>query len=86
MTRLSFAEAEVHFSDEGRGRPVLLLHGFPTIHLLWRRVSPALAAAGFRAIAPIGYGSSDAAESVSLDALNQAPTFKRNRRRGGCLT
>ncbi len=53
---------------------MLLLHGFPTTHVLWRRVSPALAAAGFRAIAPdlVGYGASDAAEGVPLDAANQA--------------
>src|SRR5262249_49898802 len=67
-------EAEVHFSDEGSGTPVLLLHGFPTTHLLWKRVSPALAAADFRAIAPdlVGYGASDAAENVPVDATNQA--------------
>ena len=67
-------EAEVHFSDEGSGSPVLLLHGFPTTRMLWKRVSPLLAAAGFRAIAPdlVGYGASEAAENVPIDATNQA--------------
>jgi len=67
-------EAKVQFSDQGSGRPVLLLHGFPSTHLLWKRVSPVLAAAGFRAIAPdlVGYGASEAAENVPIDAINQA--------------
>jgi len=67
-------EAVVHFSDEGSGRPVLLLHGFPSTHLLWKRVSPLLAAAGFRAIVPdlAGYGASEAAEDIPIDAASQA--------------
>jgi pimeloyl-ACP methyl ester carboxylesterase len=44
---------------ESPGRPsVLLLHGFPELAYSWRRVLPALAAAGYHAIAPDqrGYG------------------------------
>src|SRR3954470_8590514 len=44
---------------ETRGRPcILLLHGFPELAYSWRRVMPALAAAGYHAIAPDqrGYG------------------------------
>src|SRR5216110_652796 len=44
---------------ETRGRPcVLLLHGFPELAYSWRKVLPALAAAGYHAIAPDqrGYG------------------------------
>src|SRR3954449_10578123 len=44
---------------ETRGRPcVLLLHGFPELAYSWRKVMPALAAAGYHAIAPDqrGYG------------------------------
>jgi pimeloyl-ACP methyl ester carboxylesterase len=43
----------------GRQRPlVLLLHGFPEIAYSWRKVMPALADAGFHAVAPDqrGYG------------------------------
>jgi len=43
----------------GKGRPaVLLLHGFPELAYSWRKVLPALAAAGYHAIAPDqrGYG------------------------------
>ena len=43
------------------GPPVLLFHGFPEFWWGWRRQLPALAAAGFRAVAPDlpGYNLSD---------------------------
>jgi pimeloyl-ACP methyl ester carboxylesterase len=44
---------------ETRGRPlVLLLHGFPEMAYSWRKIMPALAAAGFHVVAPDqrGYG------------------------------
>ena len=53
---------DVHVLEAGfetRGRPaVLLLHGFPELAYSWRKVMPALAAAGYHAIAPDqrGYG------------------------------
>jgi pimeloyl-ACP methyl ester carboxylesterase len=42
----------------GSGPEVLLLHGFPDSHLLWRNQVPALVAAGFRVVVPDlrGYG------------------------------
>jgi pimeloyl-ACP methyl ester carboxylesterase len=46
---------------ETANRPcVLLLHGFPELAFSWRKVLPALAAAGFHAVAPDqrGYGRS----------------------------
>jgi pimeloyl-ACP methyl ester carboxylesterase len=52
----------VHLLEAGfetAGRPaVLLLHGFPELAYSWRKVMPALAAAGFHVIAPDqrGYG------------------------------
>jgi pimeloyl-ACP methyl ester carboxylesterase len=52
----------VHFLEAGfetAGRPaVLLLHGFPELAYSWRKVMPALAAAGFHVVAPDlrGYG------------------------------
>jgi pimeloyl-ACP methyl ester carboxylesterase len=55
-----------HVTEEGDGPPVLLLHGFPDSRRLWRRQLPALAAAGYRAIAPDlrGFGETDRPERV----------------------
>ena len=47
-------------ADYGSGPPVLLLHGFPDDRHLWRYQVPALAAAGFRVIAPDLRGFGDA--------------------------
>ena len=46
--------------EQGEGQPVVLLHGFPELAFSWRHQLPALADAGFRAIAPDqrGYGQS----------------------------
>lgn len=57
--------------DEGQGAPVLLLHGFPDTHALWRNQVPALTGAGFRAIAPDlrGRGASDAPRAVEAYAI-----------------
>jgi pimeloyl-ACP methyl ester carboxylesterase len=45
--------------EQGAGMPVVLCHGFPEIAYSWRHQLPALAEAGFRAIAPDqrGYGA-----------------------------
>lgn len=52
--------------EQGQGPAVILLHGFPELAYSWRHQMPALAAAGYRAIAPDqrGYGSSDKPENV----------------------
>ncbi len=55
---------------EGEGPPVVLLHGWPDTHDVWRHQIPALAGAGYRVIAPDlrGFGASDRPEGV--DAYN----------------
>ena len=47
-----------HYLTAGEGPTVLLCHGFPELSWSWRHQIPALAKAGFRAIAPDmrGYG------------------------------
>lgn len=52
--------------EQGEGVPVVLCHGFPELAFSWRHQLPALAAAGFRAIAPDqrGYGLTDRPEAV----------------------
>jgi pimeloyl-ACP methyl ester carboxylesterase len=42
----------LHWVEQGTGPLVVLLHGFPEFWYAWRRQLPALAAAGFRAVAP----------------------------------
>jgi len=53
--------------EQGQGPAVVLLHGFPELAYSWRHQLPALADAGFRAIAPDqrGYGRSDVPPDVS---------------------
>jgi pimeloyl-ACP methyl ester carboxylesterase len=53
-------------TQEGDGFPVVLCHGFPELAHSWRNQIPALAAAGFRAIAPDqrGYGGTDRPAAV----------------------
>jgi pimeloyl-ACP methyl ester carboxylesterase len=57
-------------STAGTGPAVLLLHGFPDTHELWRHQVPALTRAGFRTIAPDlrGFGASDNSGPYDLGA------------------
>jgi pimeloyl-ACP methyl ester carboxylesterase len=43
---------KLHWVEQGDGPLVLLLHGFPEFWYSWRHQIPALARAGFRAVAP----------------------------------
>lgn len=53
--------------EQGSGPAVVLSHGFPELAYSWRHQIPALAAAGFRVIAPDqrGYGASDRPERIT---------------------
>ena len=42
----------LHWVEEGQGPLVVLLHGFPEFWYGWRKQIPALAATGFRVVAP----------------------------------
>lgn len=59
--RFRAGDVTLHVAEQGRGKPVVFLHGFPEGWFSWRAQMDALAAAGFRAIAPDlrGYGESD---------------------------
>lgn len=52
--------------EQGGGAPVVFLHGFPELAYSWRHQLPAVASAGYRAIAPDlrGYGRSDKPHGV----------------------
>jgi pimeloyl-ACP methyl ester carboxylesterase len=57
---------KLNVEDAGEGPPVLLLHGFPDSHRLWRNQVPALTANGLRAVTPDlrGFGESERPERV----------------------
>lgn len=46
------AGVRLHLVETGDGPPVILLHGFPEFWYSWHHQLPALAAAGFHALAP----------------------------------
>src|SRR5882724_8223758 len=56
----------LHVAEQGEGPLVILCHGFPECWYSWRHQLPALAEAGFRAVAPDlrGYGRSDRPEEL----------------------
>lgn len=63
----------LHVAESGSGPPVIFCHGFPGLWYSFRHQLPALAAAGFHAIAPDqrGYGESDRPTDPRLYDANQ---------------
>ncbi|HEV2171635.1 MAG TPA: alpha/beta hydrolase, partial [Candidatus Binatus sp.] len=59
--------------EMGEGPAVVFCHGFPELAYSWRRQLPAVAAAGFRAIAPDqrGYADSSAPPNVTDYGLTE---------------
>jgi pimeloyl-ACP methyl ester carboxylesterase len=59
-------EINMEIFEQGKGFPVILVHGFPELAYSWRFQMPALAEAGYRVIAPNqrGYGATDKPEAV----------------------
>ena len=57
----------LHIAEQGQGPLVILCHGWPELWYSWKRQLPALAAAGYHAVAfdMRGYGESSAPEDVS---------------------
>src|SRR5215472_4107172 len=57
--RIETSGAEINLVTGGSGPPLLLLHGYPQTHLMWRKLAPRLAA-DFTVVAPDlrGYGDS----------------------------
>ncbi|BDG04425.1 alpha/beta fold hydrolase [Anaeromyxobacter oryzae] len=76
MDRLTLAANGISFAALADGPPdgplLLLLHGFPELARSWRHQLPALASAGFRAVAPDlrGYGESDLSGPYDLETLS----------------
>ncbi|HEY0104505.1 MAG TPA: alpha/beta hydrolase [Rhizomicrobium sp.] len=65
--RTNGIDMAVHEMGPKDGVPVVFSHGFPELAFSWRHQLPALAAAGFRAIAPDqrGYGGTSRPEAVA---------------------
>jgi epoxide hydrolase A/B len=61
----------MHVAEQGEGPLILLCHGFPELWYSWRYQLEALAAAGFRAVAPDmrGYGNTDRPEAIDQYTL-----------------
>ena len=59
-------DVRLHYVEAGEGPLVVLLHGFPQSHHMWRFQIPALVGAGFRVVAPDlrGYNLSDKPEGI----------------------
>jgi len=71
----SFAtdDGRLHYVDEGRGRPILMVHGTPTWSFLWRHFIRGLSDR-YRVIAPdlLGFGLTDKPEDADYRPEAQA--------------
>src|SRR5271166_6558867 len=57
--RMDVEDMTVNYATKGSGPPLLLLHGYPENHLMWRHVAPALAGDHMVVLADLrGYGDS----------------------------
>ncbi|MFD9818894.1 alpha/beta fold hydrolase [Streptomyces violascens] len=63
----------IHLVEQGSGPLVLLVHGFPESWYSWRHQLPALAAAGYRAVAidVRGYGRSSRPDGVAAYRMRE---------------
>ena len=62
---------QLHYTEQGAGSPVVLLHGFPLDSTMWDGQTSALATSGRRLIAPDlrGFGRSRSETAFSLESL-----------------
>lgn len=74
MERVATNGIELAVDVHGEGRPVVLLHGWPDSHALWRHQVPILNAAGWRTIAPDlrGFGASSKPEPVASYSIGSS--------------
>jgi haloacetate dehalogenase len=64
--RIATSGATINIATHGDGAPLLLLHGYPETHRMWRKVAPALAE-GFSVVCADlrGYGDSSKPEGTA---------------------
>ncbi|MGA2188015.1 MAG: alpha/beta hydrolase [Steroidobacteraceae bacterium] len=64
--RIATRGATINLATRGQGAPLLLLHGYPETHRMWRRVAPALAEEFSVVCADLrGYGDSSKPEGCA---------------------
>jgi pimeloyl-ACP methyl ester carboxylesterase len=68
--RLAVNGIELSFLDEGAGPLIVLCHGFPELAFSWRHQIPALAAAGYRVLAPDMRGFGESSAPLEVDAYD----------------
>jgi soluble epoxide hydrolase / lipid-phosphate phosphatase len=61
----------MHVEEAGTGYPVVFCHGFPELWYSWRHQMRALAAAGFRALAPDQRGYGETSAPAAIEAYTQ---------------
>ena len=60
----------MHYVEEGEGLPIILCHGFPHLWFSWHRQITALAAAGYRVIAPDMRGMGQTEAPAEIEAYD----------------
>ncbi len=71
MKKLSYEAADLAYLSEGKGAPVVLLHGFCEDHKIWEEFLQDLQAEPYQVIAidlP-GFGASEAVEGISIEGM-----------------
>jgi pimeloyl-ACP methyl ester carboxylesterase len=68
--QLALNGIELHVAELGSGPPVVLCHGFPELWYSWRHQLPALADAGYRALAPDLRGYGDSSIPTDIEAYD----------------
>src|SRR5215471_13126839 len=66
---------ELHVAVGGAGRPIVLLHGFPQTHLMWRHVATALAGHDRGALVAFRAGLDHPDKITHLTCLDVLPTL-----------
>jgi haloacetate dehalogenase len=72
-------ETSIFVRHSGSGSPVLLLHGFPETHLMWRDIAPVLARHFTVACANLRGDSGQTTCAVTIDAGHFFPEEKPER-------
>ena len=70
---IAVGAGQMHYVDEGRGKPIVMVHGTPTWSFMYRHLIKGLSD-DFRVIAPdhIGFGLSDKPENWSYKPIDHA--------------